>query len=232
MNVLGIETSTTQASVAVSVAGIVTARVLAASAGSSSQVLPELMALLRETGLSMDEIDLITFGAGPGAFTGVRVACGLAQGLALGADIPVLPLCTLEAMAQTAFERHRATSVLSVLDARMNEIYAAWYRRDMTGWVEEFSPRLLAINDIPYQPDSTTSVVGNGVPLCASLQATKLQDSSIVPAADALVRLATTRAQRAVPAREAAPLYLRNKVAFTSDERAHGLHRPSALAIA
>ncbi len=238
MNILGIETSTTQASVAVSVAGHVTARGLAAGPGSSSQVLPELMALLRETGLSIEQIDLIAFGAGPGAFTGVRVACGVAQGLARGlgsgarggAGVPVLPLCTLEAMAETALLRHGAQPgqrVLSVLDARMQEVYVARYQYRDNQWVEELPPCLLPAHDVPAA-SADTWVVGNGVPLCAGLSMAALQDASVMPEAAALVRLAVTRAALARPAREAAPLYLRNKVAFTTDEREQGLHRRAA----
>jgi tRNA threonylcarbamoyladenosine biosynthesis protein TsaB len=126
--ILAIETSSELASCALLSGDTVLSRESGGVRTHSQSVLPMVQELLAEARIRLGEVDAIAFGAGPGSFTGVRTACGVAQGLAFGADLPVLPLMTLEAMAEACRATTGATEVLAVLDARMNEVYWAQYR--------------------------------------------------------------------------------------------------------
>ncbi len=96
----------------------------------SELILPMMESLLAEAGISVRQLDALAFSRGPGSFTGIRIATGVAQGVALGADLPVVPVSTLAALAQAALRQHSATRVLSALDARMGEVYWAWCEYD------------------------------------------------------------------------------------------------------
>lgn len=194
----------------------------------SQSVLPMVQELLREAGIALADCDAIAFGAGPGSFTGVRTACGVAQGLAFGAGKPVLPLVTLEAMAEACRARTGATEVLAVLDARMNEVYWAQYRWN-GAWETVRAPALCAPEAVA--PDVVPGLVacGNGFAaypqafadqaFAAQAHAAGLTD--LLPHARelALLGVAALAGGQAVPADAAQPLYLRNKVAYTSAER-------------
>ena len=225
MNILALETSSQTASVALLAGERVFLAQVAASAGASSQVLPLVTRLLAQAGLTMAQLDAIAYGAGPGAFTGVRVACALAQGLAFGLKVPVVGINTLEALAE-GVRLHQPVSVgacvYAAIDARMDELYVAAYtlRADQT-WQTVIEPQLVARASAPAVPAGAI-VVGNGMDAV----------DAVMPSAQAVARLAA-RVLQATPhpsaqfaAKHAQPLYLRNKVAFTSDERARGLHRP------
>jgi tRNA threonylcarbamoyladenosine biosynthesis protein TsaB len=180
--------------------------------------------LLRAAGIALADCDAIAFGAGPGSFTGVRTACGVAQGLAFGARKPVLPLVTLEAMAEACRARTGATEVLAVLDARMGEVYWAQYR--WTGeWRAVREPALCAPGDVAPEPVAGLAACGNGFGAYPEAFAGKAfaagAHADILPHARelAVLGVAALAAGRAVPADEAQPLYLRNKVAYTSAER-------------
>lgn len=197
----------------------------------SQAILPMVQELLREAGIKLADCDAIAFGAGPGSFTGVRTACGVAQGLAFGAGLPVLPLVTLEAMAEACRARigatTSATEVLAVLDARMGEVYWAQYRWN-GAWETVVEPALCAPGDVAPLPPSAGAVLaacGNGFAAYPEAFAGKDfaagADAAILPHARelALLGAAALAAGRAVPADEAQPIYLRNKVAYTSAER-------------
>jgi tRNA threonylcarbamoyladenosine biosynthesis protein TsaB len=190
----------------------------------SQSILPMVQELLREAGIALADCDAIAFGAGPGSFTGVRTACGVAQGLAFGARKPVLPLVTLEAMAEACRARTGATEILAVLDARMGEVYWAQYRWNGE-WQTVREPALCAPGAVV--PDMVASLVacGNGFAaypeaFAGAAFATGAY-ADILPHARefAVLGVAALAAGRAVPADEAQPLYLRNKVAYTSAER-------------
>lgn len=194
----------------------------------SQSVLPMVQELLREAGIALADCDAIAFGAGPGSFTGVRTACGVAQGLAFGANKPVLPLVTLEAMAEACRARTGATDVLAVLDARMNEVYWAQYR--WTGaWDVVREPALCAPQDVAPDAVPGLAACGNGFAaypqafadkaFAADAHAAGLVD--LLPHARelAVLGVAALAHGQAVPADQAQPLYLRNKVAYTSAER-------------
>jgi tRNA threonylcarbamoyladenosine biosynthesis protein TsaB len=222
--ILAIETSSELASCALLRGDTVISRESSGVRTHSQSVLPMVQELLGEAGITLARCDAVAFGAGPGSFTGVRTACGVAQGLAFGAALPVLPLVTLEAMAQACRERTGAGDVLAVLDARMGEVYWAQYRW-AGGWQAVTAPALSA-------PEAVAPVAAEGLVACgngfaAYPQAFAGQEfaagalADIMPHARDLARLAAPAlaAGQAVPAAQAQPLYLRNKVAYTTAER-------------
>ncbi|MFK3738916.1 tRNA (adenosine(37)-N6)-threonylcarbamoyltransferase complex dimerization subunit type 1 TsaB [Massilia sp. TN1-12] len=230
--ILAIETSSELASCAllrasgtdIDVTAHVTARESSGVRTHSQSVLPMVQELLCEAGIALADCDAIAFGAGPGSFTGVRTACGVAQGLAFGARLPVLPLVTLEAMAEACRARTGATEVLAVLDARMNEVYWAQYR--WTGaWETVCAPALGAPEAVVPEAVDGLAACGNGFSAYPEAFAGRAfaaaAHADILPHARELAVLgaAALAAGRAVPADEAQPLYLRNKVAYTSAER-------------
>ena len=188
----------------------------------SQSILPMVQELLAAAGLTLQQCDAIAFGAGPGSFTGVRTACGIAQGLAYGAGLPVVPLITLDAMALACREQTGATDILAVLDARMGEVYWAQYK----GGEVVAGPALCAPGDVrPIATTGALTACGNGLSAypeafagqpCANTALTH-----IMPHARELAQLAVAAlaAGAAVPAAQAQPLYLRNKIAYTSAER-------------
>ena len=193
----------------------------------SQAILPMVQELLREAGIKLADCDAIAFGAGPGSFTGVRTACGVAQGLAFGASLPVLPLVTLEAMAEACRAHTGASEVVAVLDARMGEVYWAQYRwRD--GWQTVCAPALClpgAVAPLPAPDGGLPAACGNGFAAYADAFAgepfARQADATILPHARelALLGVAALAAGQGVPADQAQPIYLRNKIAYTSAER-------------
>ncbi|RNF27946.1 peptidase [Massilia aurea] len=223
--ILAIETSAELASCALLVGDNVIVRSTPGVRSHSQSVLPMVQELLNEAGIALADCDAVAFGAGPGSFTGVRTACGVAQGLAYGAKLPVLPLVTLEAMAEACRAATGAGEVLAVLDARMGEVYWAQYRFLDGGWSEVVAPTLSAPQDVAPLAAGGLQACGNGFAEYADAFAgkpfvqTALPD--IVPHARelALLARAALAAGQGVPAAQAQPIYLRNKVAYTSAER-------------
>jgi tRNA threonylcarbamoyladenosine biosynthesis protein TsaB len=221
---LAIETSSELASCALLTGTTVTTRESSGVRTHSQAILPMVQALLAEAGIKLADVDAIAFGAGPGSFTGVRTACGITQGLAFGAGLPVVPLVTLDAMAVACRARSGASEILVLLDARMGEVYWAQYRY-ADGWQTVVAPALCA-------PEAVTPVSAAGLVACgngltaypeafanSSFAVGAMPD--IVPHARDLVHLGEQAfaAGQAVDAAAAQPLYLRNKIAYTSAER-------------
>jgi tRNA threonylcarbamoyladenosine biosynthesis protein TsaB len=218
-NILAIETSSELASVALLHHGQLISHEAAGVQTHSQTVLPMVQALLAQAGMSLSDCDAIAFGAGPGSFTGVRTACGVAQGLAFGADLPVVPVVTLLAMAAACRDACNAADVLVVLDARMDEVYWAQYRYE-DGWQDVSAPSLSAPAAVKMTGNPV--VCGNGLTAYTSAFADwKRTLPEIAPHASQIARLAETEfiAGRTVKAHEAQPIYLRNKVALTTAER-------------
>ncbi len=195
----------------------------------SELLLPMIRALLAEARLALADLDGIAFGAGPGSFTGLRIACGVAQGLAFGANLPVVGVATLEAMAETARATHGWTRVVAALDARMQEVYLAAYERDGECWRVHFEPCVVKPNAAPL-PAGRWSGAGNGFAAYPALReclagALSACDERIFPTAVAIGNLALPRfaAGEGVAARDAAPLYVRHRVALTTAERDAGI---------
>ena len=241
--ILALETSSELASCALLHGGRLSSRSADGVRTHSASLLPMVQALLAEAGLALADCDAIAYGAGPGSFTGVRTACGIAQGLGFGAGLPLVPVVTLDAMALACRERHGAADVLAVLDARMNEVYWAQYRFDSdaddaaTG-----APAHLPIPVLPAALSAPAGVAPLGAPLAcgngfkaypeafADRPFAAGADTAVLPHAEQVARLgaAAFAAGQGVPAAEAQPLYLRNKVAYTKAERTAMNEAPAA----
>ena len=223
MKLLVLDTSTEWCSAALWLDGDIHARRVLAEQRHSSLLLPMVNELLRETGLTLRQLDGIGYGAGPGSFTGLRIACAVTQGLAFGADLPVVGVSTLESIA----EQTGAARVLAVLDARMAEVYWAAYQREDAGWRAVSEPQL-ALPESVAVPDGDGWVgAGNGFAALGAVLRPRLQarltriDDTLMPDAAAMAPLAAAGFARGagMDAALAAPIYLRDKVALTVDER-------------
>lgn len=226
--ILSIETSSETASVALLQDDDLLSRQSRGVQTHSQTVLPMVQALLAEAGVGLSRCDAIAFGAGPGSFTGVRTACGVAQGLAFGADLPVVPVVTLEALAQACFERHpHVRNVLAVLDARMGEVYRARYRWS-DGWQTVLAPALASpaglLADATLEPGEL-ALCGNAASAYPEAMRSVLEMATVrmdaVPHAEqvAVLGMALFIQGGTVGPDQAQPLYLRNKVAQTTAER-------------
>ena len=201
-------------------------RVEPGAAASSARVLPLAQALLAQAGLSFAQLDAIAFGAGPGAFTGLRTACAVAQGLAYAHGRPVLPLDSLMLVAEDAASQGlQEGTVWVAMDARMDEVYAAAYRRDAGGWRALVPPALYTLPALAacWAAEPPMAVAGTALEAFAERlpwgSAQRLPTERDRGAAlAALARQAWTLGQ-GVAADQALPLYLRDKVALTTDER-------------
>ena len=236
MHLLAFDTSTERLSIALSSTRAGETRLWQhegpGGAQASSTLIPALNRLLEEAQLRYEQLDAIAFGQGPGSFTGLRTACSVAQGLGLGAGIPLLPVDTLLAVAEEARYAQAPQAdeldVLALLDARMDEVYAARYRYTQGQWRRQGDYRLGRPEDL--QTDGATAAAGN----VFAVYAERLQLPPALPrwpawpTASAMLRLAPAllAAGAAVPAAQALPLYIRDKVAKTTAEReAEKLHR-------
>lgn len=223
MKLLALDTSTENCSLALWLDGQVLSRQVLAGQRHSELILPMLDELLAESGVSLSSLDGIAYGEGPGSFTGLRIACGVAQGLALGADLPVAGISTLMALAEASGE----SRVLACLDARIGEIYIAAYERANDDWVSRFDPALCLAKDAPELPGEDWIGLGSGFAAYPeALQAryagqVMRTDGSVYPQASAMAQLAARRFALGlgVDAALAAPVYIRNKVALTTAER-------------
>ena len=223
MKFAAIETSSEWCSVALWADGEIAAIERRAGHRHGELVLPMLERLLAQRGLAARALDAVAFGAGPGAFTGLRIACGVAQGLALARGIPVLGVSTLETVA----EESGAERVVACLDARMHEVYYAALERTPGGWREAIEAQCVAPAAAPLLPGDGWLGCGNGFAqygeaLRARLGAALARVSAGAhPSAVGLARLAAPRltAGEGADAALAAPRYLRDKVALTMQER-------------
>ena len=222
MKILAIETSTDFGTCALWLDGVVEQRICQSGRPHSETLLPLVGKLMADAGIGFNQLDGIAFGAGPGAFTGLRIACAVAQGVAVGADLPLVPVCGLEAMAEAVGEDR----VVSLLDARMGEVYVAAYElraaaHELLGEIRVGLPSALGL------PAGEGWVACGNAPAAYPALAGRLLDAGIrllpgiLPRADAVARLAARILQRGggIDPALAAPLYVRDKVARTIDER-------------
>lgn len=225
MKILALDTSTAHCSAALWIDGEVEAREALAGQRHSELLLGMIDALLRGSCLSVRNLDGIAYGEGPGSFTGLRIACGVVQGLAFGGGVPVVGIGTLLAMAAgSGVER-----VLCCVDARVQEIYHGAYERRDENWHAVHEPTLCAPAAAPELPGDGWLGCGDGFTAYAEVlekrYAGKLArvDPALYPHAREIAALAAPlfAAGRGVSAEKAAPVYLRDKVALRSDERAN-----------
>jgi tRNA threonylcarbamoyladenosine biosynthesis protein TsaB len=224
VNLLALDTSTEYCSVALWRDAAVVQRDVHAGQRHSELLLGMVDEVLAEGGLALANLDAIAFGAGPGTFTGLRIGCGVVQGLAFGIDRPVVAVGTLLALAVSS----GAARAICCLDARMHEVYFGAYERDGAAWRVVHEPALYAPADVPLLPGDGWTGCGSGFlaygdVLTARYGATL---ATVLPHAHPEARhvaaLAVDAYARgaAVPAERAAPFYLRDKVALKTHERA------------
>lgn len=224
MKILALETSTEFCSVALYLGGKILHKEILADRRHSEILLPMVQEILAEAELSLTQIDGIAFGAGPGSFTGLRIACGVAQGLAYAANLPITGISTLEAMAQKTGEQR----IIVALDARMGEIYHAAYQKLMDNHWQTVSPPILC------SPRHAPSLMGSGWNGSGSgfdvynKELLTLYSKNIRQIHYGLHPHAREIAQLAIPKftdetntdpANATPVYIRNKVALKENER-------------
>ncbi len=228
MNLLAFDTGTERMSIALQRGtGDTTTLWQHSAAGgalTSTHLIPEIQRLMTQAQLGFDALDAIVFGAGPGSFTGLRTACSVAQGLAFGAAVPVLPMDSLLAVAEDArlqLGSPASLSVTALLDARMDEMYAASYRFESGLW--SFNKGYSLIHPEDLVCTGVDVLAGNVFATYGQrLNGAGVQRVDALPTAAAMLRLAPAllSAGAAVPAEQALPTYIRDKVAQTTRERA------------
>ncbi len=212
----------------------------AGGAQTSQRLLPLVFELLGCAGLTLADLDAVAFGRGPGAFTGLRTACSVAQGLAFGAGRPVLPLDSLAVVAEDAWAQHgdAARRLWVAMDARMDEAYAAAYERAGDGWATTQEPALWPVAALAagWQRDAPACVAGSALEAFADRlpSGSALRIATPHDRAAALANLARQAWRRgeALDAALALPLYLRDKVALTTAEREAAAAAKAAVAVA
>ena len=216
MKLLAFDTSTETMFIAVTDGQQTWQHMAEGGAKTSAALIPAIMALLKEADLTLQQLDAIVFGRGPGSFTGLRTACSVAQGLAFGAgEIQVLPVDTLLAVAEEARfisgEVANVTQIQAILDARMGEVYVASYAYQDGVWQAKSDIKLCKADQL--QVEAGFSLAGNCLDDANRIDA--------LPTATAMLRLAPAMltAGLGVPADQALPLYIRDKVAQTTAER-------------
>ena len=219
MKILAIETATETCSVALLDQGKVLEQFELAPRKQTERVLPMVSALLAEAGVSRTQLDAVAFGHGPGAFTGVRVAVSVAQGLAFALDRPVLGVSTLASAALCGFDKGIEGPLLVAFDARMGELYLGAYRRAGDNHLETLLPDCLAHPEaLPVLPHGLRGGAGSGGLYRQALQAREPAlanwDDTLHPRAATVARLAWPRlaAGEGVAAEKAMPVYLRDRV--------------------
>lgn len=231
--ILALETATEACSVALWLDGEVRERFEIVPRRHAELTLPWIEALLAEAGVPRSRLDAIACGRGPGAFTGVRLAVAMTQGLALALDRPAIGISTLQALALPAIARLDAagdtgSGVLVAIDARMGEVYLADYRRDAAGvWQlhgEErvIAPTAVTLTDAAPRIGAGTGFSAEGGALADRLASQLVQvDADALPHAADVARLAASALARGdtLAPEELQPAYLRNKVALTLAEQ-------------
>ena len=218
MNIIALETASDPGSIALWRDGDVVAHSCPAGLSNSETLLPLVDSTLRAAGLDFSDLNGVAFGMGPGSFTGLRVACGVAQGLAVAHDLPLIGIGTLAAMALAS----GGERVIVALDARMGEVYFGLFNRgELQGEIGVYPPNL-----VPLPTSSGWMACGNGLAAYPALRErlspfVDVWKNEVMPNAEAVIRLAAPRLKRRerIDSADAMPLYVRNKVAKTVAER-------------
>jgi tRNA threonylcarbamoyladenosine biosynthesis protein TsaB len=216
MKIAAFETAGEWCSVALWLDGEVRAVEARAGQRHGELVLPMLETLLAQARLAIRDLQAVAFGAGPGSFTGLRIACGVAQGLAFARGLPACGVSTLEALA----EESGARRVVACLDARLGEVYYSALEKDGARWREVVTARCVPPSQAPRPPGSGWIGCGSGFAAYGDMGFDRVYPK-IHPGAAAVARLAAPRlaAGEGVDAARIAPVYLRDKVALTTQER-------------
>jgi tRNA threonylcarbamoyladenosine biosynthesis protein TsaB len=230
MKLLAIDTSTEACSAALVNGSRYHARFELTPQQHAERILAMIEAVLAEAGLPLNALDGLAYGRGPGAFTGVRIAAGVIQGIGLATDLKVAPVSSLAALAQGCMRRYGASAVLAVMDARINEVYCGGYRAGPGGGLQGCLPeRVCGPGEIELPAGSHAGEwtgAGSGFDAYRELLAVKPASlesvyPSLLPDALDVATLAVGAFERgeAVSADQALPVYLRDQVARTMDKR-------------
>ena len=221
MKLLALDTSTDACSVALRIAGETQMDFRIAPRQHTDIILGMIEELLKSADLSLTQLDAIAFGRGPGAFTGLRIAAGVVQGLAFGAQLPVAPVSSLAALAQAASDRHGVEQILAVMDARMHEVYCACYQRQNDVMVLQDEEIVIAPAKLQLPQVGAWFGAGSGFAHYHDELGQRARenlagvDDSLLPDAAAIAQLAEVefKAGNVVSAEQALPVYIRDNVA-------------------
>lgn len=225
MKLLAVETATEACSAALLVDGEISSRFEIAPRRHAEIILPMCESLLAEAGIALAQLEVIAFGRGPGSFTGVRIAASVAQGLAFGLELPVVPVSTLAALAQEVIAEAGASKVFAAIDARMSEVYWGCYVRDGQGFARLVGEEHVGKPEQITPPSESGWVgAGSGWAVYGERMAERLGESlqgyegRRLPQARYVAQLATIAHAEglAVLAEQAQPVYLRDEVAVKS----------------
>ncbi|HJS21080.1 MAG TPA: tRNA (adenosine(37)-N6)-threonylcarbamoyltransferase complex dimerization subunit type 1 TsaB [Steroidobacteraceae bacterium] len=227
MKILALDTATEACSVALLLGDTILARYEEPKRGHAELILPMVDAVLAEGGIELRALDCLAVGRGPGAFTGVRIAVSVAQGLAFGVERPIVPVSDLAALAQRAVHTHGAQRVLACLDARLGEVYWAAFEKRPEGLVVAITEeRVGAPASVTVPAGNDWFAVGTGWAAYPDLTAQLSRigaapigiDGKLLPRAHEIAQLAARdfKAGLAVPPEQALPIYVRDSVAVTS----------------
>ncbi len=231
MKLLAFDTSTEYLSLAVQNGSEVFTYDVLAGQTHSQIILPQIQALLEAAGLQLKDLQGLAFGAGPGSFTGVRIAAGVAQGLGFGASLPVVGICTLQALAEAS----GAPKIIACLDARMGEVYHAAYEKSSelttSQWQTIIEPGLYKPGAVPEIEGTDWVGAGSGWQTYGEILSSNYSEQlittqpALLPTASAILRLAQPifASGAAKTAHDAMPTYIRNRVALKTAEREQGL---------
>ncbi|MEQ4986629.1 tRNA (adenosine(37)-N6)-threonylcarbamoyltransferase complex dimerization subunit type 1 TsaB [Proteus sp. fly-1089] len=224
MRILAIDTATESCSVAVWNEGVVASRFEISPREHTQKILPMVKSALEEANLTLQSLNILAFGRGPGSFTGVRIGVGVAQGIALGAELPMIGISSLATMAEGVFRTTGIKQVLVAIDARMGEIYCAQYQRNDEGiWLGEETEAVMKpehFADALLSTTGTWAMAGTGwqayPELKETLPFTVVETDITLPAAQDMLPLAVTawHEGKATRVEEAEPVYLRNEVTW------------------
>lgn len=215
MKLLAIDASTDNASIAYASEGLIKSVTQNNQRAQAQFLLPMIDSLLKECGGQVGQLDAILFGCGPGSFTGLRIACSLAKGLAYAHNLKLIPVSTLGSIAWQAQKKYPETAILSIIDARMQEVYWSFHKSK----INEESPNELVSNasliDIADVQQFVLAGVGvreYGSCLSAKLQNRLLDTMEIYPTAASMIELAQFLKIKAINNADAQPIYIRNQV--------------------
>jgi len=225
--ILAVDTSTENCSVALMMGDEIISRCEYAPREHTTKILPMVDTVLAEGGVKLTQLDALAFGRGPGSFTGVRIGIGIAQGLAFGADLPMVGVSTLMTMAQGTYRTHQSEQVLTAIDARMGEIYWGQYRRQIDGdWLLQGKERVIAPDALVQEQNANQTdsgiwlTAGTGwesyAELRSQLNLNAQKGEILYPDSQDMIVLAQYALARGetVYAEDASPVYVRDTVTW------------------
>ena len=227
MKLLAVETATEACSAALFIDGDVAERFQVAPREHTQLILPMLDSLMAEAAITLQDLDALAFSRGPGSFTGVRIATGVIQGISLGAELPVVPVSTLAALAQDCFARGNAKFAFVAMHARMHEVYGGIYQLDEKNFARLIGAETVGSAAQVEFPGVTGMGIGSGWKEYRDVLQLRLDgriesiEADYLPTASAVARLGAQgfKHGQAVPVEQARPVYLRDNVAKKVSER-------------